>query len=123
MQEKNNSFCAICNEPYYLCLSCKDKIKLKPYKVHTDTAEHYKIFEVLRGYNLGLLSKEKAKAMLEKVNLSDVETFKENIKEKIDEIMKVEVVENDIVEKTIKKTNKKFKNKVVSENDIEEKFE
>ena len=120
MQEKNNSFCAICNKPYYLCLSCKDKIKLKPYKVHTDTAEHYKIFEVLRGYNLGLLSKERAKEMLEKVNLSDIETFKEKIKEKIDEIMKVETVtEKDIVEKIIKKTNKRTKNKVVFEDDKE----
>lgn len=115
MQEKNNSFCAICNEPYYLCLSCKDKIKLKPYKVHTDTAEHYKIFEILRGYNLGLLNKEKAKKMLGKVDLSDKETFKDNIKEKIEEIMKVETtIENDVVE-TIKKISKKNKNKIVSE--------
>lgn len=86
-QDKHNSKCAICGNSYYLCMSCKDKMKLAPYKVHTDTAEHYKIFEILRAFNLGIINKKKALKMLNNVDLTDIYTFKEEVKSQLDKIL------------------------------------
>ena len=52
--KKHNSFCAICGKSYYYCNSCKDTAHLYPYKILTDTSEHYKVFMIIRGYNNGL---------------------------------------------------------------------
>lgn len=87
MQEKANSTCAICGKSYYVCMSCKDIMAIKPYKVHTDTAEHYKIFEILRAFNLGAITKEDAKKKLSKVDLSDKDTFRESTKELLEKVL------------------------------------
>ena len=86
MQEKTNAKCAVCGKPYYVCMSCKDKMAVKPYKVHTDTAEHYKVFEILRAFNIGAITKEDAKRKLSKVDLSDKDDFRECTKELLERI-------------------------------------
>lgn len=98
MAEKNNSTCAICGKAYHLCMSCKDKMKLTPWKVLTDTSEHYKIFQVVRGFCTGIYSKEEAKQALKNVDLSDKDTFLESVKNKIDEIMMDEKSANPVKE-------------------------
>ena len=101
MAEKNNSTCAICGKGYHLCMSCKDKMKLTPWKVLTDTSEHYKIFQVVRGFCTGIYSKEDAKKALKNVDLSDKDTFIESVKNKIDEIMMDEESANPVEEKVV----------------------
>ncbi len=54
MAEKNNAVCDICGKEYYVCLSCSDAMKLHPYKSFTDTAEHFKIFQVVKGFLNGV---------------------------------------------------------------------
>ena len=61
MANKVNSTCSICGKGYYKCLSCQSEINAAPWKRYTDTSEHYKIFQVIRGYNTGLYTKEQAK--------------------------------------------------------------
>ena len=61
MVEKNNATCSICGRGYYMCLSCKDMMKLNPWKRHTDTSDHYKIYQILHGFNTGVYIKEEAK--------------------------------------------------------------
>lgn len=104
---ENNSVCAICGKGYYTCLSCKDQIKLAPYKVHTDTSEHFKVYQIIRGYNIGVYDKATAKKKLMNVDLSDKDTFKDNIKARIDEIMADE--EPKVEVKTEVKSQPKFK--------------
>lgn len=77
---KNNAVCSICGKEYYICKSCKDTISLHPYKLHTDTSEHYKIYQIIHGYNTGVYSIEDAKEKLQTVDLSDLNTFRDNIK-------------------------------------------
>lgn len=101
MAEKNNSTCAICGKGYHLCMSCKDKMKLTPWKVLTDTSEHYKIFQVVRGFCTGIYSKADAKKALQNVDLSDKDTFIEPVKKKIDEIMMDEKSANPVEEDTV----------------------
>ena len=87
MAEKNNATCGICGKPYYMCASCKDFQTLYPWKLHTDTAEHYKIYQIIHGYSTGIYSKAEAKEHLENVDLSDLKTFRENIQQVINDII------------------------------------
>lgn len=94
MMERNNASCSICEKAYYMCISCKDMISLSPWKVHTDTSEHYKIYQIIHGYSTGVYNKKEAKSKLQKVDLSDLESFKDNIKTIIKDIMKEDKVVN-----------------------------
>lgn len=86
IENKNNANCKICGKGYYLCMACKNN-RLTPWKVHTDTAEHYKIFTVLRGFNNGVYSKDEAKEKLNNVNLSDLDNMLDSVKIQIKNIM------------------------------------
>lgn len=90
MTEKNNAVCTICGNPYYVCLSCKDSMKLHPYKSFTDSAEHYKVFQVVRGLSTGVYTKEEAKDKFKNIDLSDIESFRPHIKKIIEDVLKEE---------------------------------
>lgn len=106
--KKHNSFCAICGKSYYYCNSCKDTAHLYPYKILTDTSEHYKVFMIIRGYSNGLYTKEETRDKLNNVDISDLETYKENIKDIIKDILKI----NDKVEVVEEKEAKEEKNNI-----------
>lgn len=121
MAEKNNATCSICGNPYYMCLSCKDMMNLNPWKKHTDTSEHYKIYQILHGCSTGVYNQEEAKSKLQNVDLSDFDSFRDNIKCLINTIMAknetmvetvVEEVEAVVVDKP-KTTRKRKSSKVV----------
>lgn len=93
MQEKNNAVCSICGNSYYLCMSCRDSIQLAPWKRFTDTAEHYKVFQIVRGYNTNVYTKDEARNKLKNVDLSDLHTFRPHIKSTIENILREPVIE------------------------------
>lgn len=88
MENKNNSICSICGKEYYACLSCHDSMRVNPWKVYTDTSEHYKVFQIVRGYNTGIYNKDEAKEKLCNVNLDDIEFFRPHIKQIVKDILK-----------------------------------
>lgn len=92
MAEKNNAVCDICGKGYYVCLSCSDAMRLHPYKSFTDTAEHFKVFQVVKGFLTGVYTKDEAKEKFKNVNLEDMESFKPHIKKIIKNILKEEKV-------------------------------
>ena len=105
-----------------MCLSCKDMMNLNPWKKHTDTSEHYKIYQILHGYSTGVYNKEEAKSKLQKVDLSDFDSLRDNIKCLINTIMAeteilvetvVEEVENNLID--VSKTVRKRKSSKVVE--------
>ena len=87
MSRTNNAICKICGTPYYMCLSCKEFRRLYPYKLHTDTAEHFKIYQILQGYSTKVYTKEEAKMRLQNVDLSDIESFKGYVRDNIKELL------------------------------------
>lgn len=87
---ENNAKCSICGKEYYACLSCHDSIKANPWKVFTDTAEHYKVFQVIRGLSTNVYTKEEARDKLKNINLNDLESFRPHIKKIIKNILKEE---------------------------------
>lgn len=113
MAEKINATCAICGKGYHLCMSCKDMITLTPWKKHTDTSEHYKIYQIIHGYSTKVYTKAEAKAKLKKVDLSDFDTLRDNIKAVITDIMGVDVAA------PVKKVTRTRKTKTVVETAVE----
>lgn len=93
MSEQINAYCTVCGNGYHLCLSCKDKMKLQPWKTFTDTAEHYKIHQIIHGFSTKVYTKDEIRSKLKNVDLSDLETFKPNIKAIIKDVLKEESIE------------------------------
>lgn len=97
MGEKINAICSICGNGYHLCLSCKDKMKLSPWKMYTDSASCYQVFQVVKGYNTGIYNKEEFKSKLKNIDLSNLESYKDHIKTLIKDVLK----EDEAVVKTV----------------------
>lgn len=87
MSEPINATCSICGKGYHLCNACKSVMDLSPWKKHTDTSEHYKIYQIIRGYTIKVYDKEEAKQKLKNVDLSDLHELRENIQVIIKDIM------------------------------------
>lgn len=98
MAERNNAYCSICGKPYHVCMSCLDSMRLSPWKIHTDTSEHFKIYQIIHGFTSNVYSKDEARIKLKNVDLRDLESFRPNIKEIIKDILKEEFVEEPVVE-------------------------
>ena len=130
MAEKINATCSICGNGYHMCLSCKDMAKMRPWQIHTDTSEHYKVYQILHGYTIGVYSKDEAKEKLNNVDLSDMNDYVVSVKNALNEILSndvdkketnkvvddgvsTDIVKNDIEEVKDKKTVSKRKSKVV----------
>lgn len=90
MANKNNATCSICGKEYYACLSCRDSLKANPWKIHTDTSEHYKVYQIIHGLSTKVYTKEEARTKLKNVNLNDMESFRPHIKEIVKDILKEE---------------------------------
>ena len=86
MSQELNATCDICGKTYYVCNSCKEVKSFTPWRTVTDTMQHYLIFLALSEYTK-TKDKEKAKEELSKCDLSELDTFNENIKTAIKEIM------------------------------------
>ena len=114
--KKNNAYCAICGNPYHVCMSCLDSMRLSPWKIHTDTSEHFKVYQVVHGFTSNVYGKDEAKIKLKNIDLRDMKSFRPNIKEIIKDILKEDtVVENaeDIIKSTVsRKRNYKANNEV-----------
>lgn len=96
---ENNAVCSICGKEYYACLSCHDSMKVNPWKVFTDTSEHYKVHQAIKGYSTGVYTKDETRVKLKNINLEDLESYRPNIKKIIKDILKEEAVaETNIVE-------------------------
>lgn len=114
MAEKNNAVCSICGNPYYACLSCKDKMKLHPYKIYCCSPSHFQVFQVVRGFSTGVYDKDEFKSKLKNIDLSDLESFREHIKVLIKDTLKEDSIEDSQEVKLVEavKTNEYVDNAV-----------
>ena len=117
MANKNNATCSICGSEYYACLSCRDSLKANPWKMYTDTSEHYKVFQIVRGYNTGVYTKDEARTKLKNVNLDDIKSFRPHIKQIVEDIIKEE---NPVV-RIVEKVGKLIETEVATEEKVIEK--
>ena len=101
MAQELNATCDICGKKYHICSSCKEVKSFTPWRTVTDTMQHYLIFLALSEYTK-TKDKEKAKDELSKCDLSELDTFNENIKSAIKEIMAEEKIVETVSEKNVK---------------------
>ena len=97
MAEKNNATCSICDSGYYVCNSCKDSIRLQPWKIHCCSADCYKTYQVVRGFSTGVYTKDEFKFKLKNIDLSNLENYREHIKALIKDALKEDIVVDDIL--------------------------
>ena len=106
MSQELNATCEKSRKKYHVCNSCKEVKSFTPWRTVTDTMQHYFIFLALSEYTK-TKDKEKAKEELSKCDLSELDTFNENIKTVIKEIMaeekekNVETVSEETVEENV----------------------
>lgn len=118
MVEKNNAVCSICGNPYHLCLSCKDSMKLHPWKIHCCSSECYKAFQIVKGFNNKVYTKEEARDRFKNVDLSNLDNFVPHIKKIIKDILKEE---KPIVEKVVLQKRRNYKsNEVIVDEKVED---
>lgn len=86
MAEELNATCAICGKKYHVCLSCQQERSFKPWRTVVDTTDHYKIYMAVHGYTV-TKDKEMARKELSVCDLSELDTFSDNIKKAINEIL------------------------------------
>lgn len=122
MSEQINATCTVCGNGYHMCLSCKDKMRLSPWKMYTDSAEHYKIHQIMYGFSTNLYTEDEVRMKLKNVDLSDLETFKPNVKAAIKNILNKEVVvkevqteEKVVVEKPVYSRRRNYKLNIETE--------
>ena len=132
MAQELNATCDICGKKYHICSSCKEVKSFTPWRTVTDTMQHYLIFLALSEYTK-TKDKEKAKEELSKCDLSELDTFNENIKTAIKEIMAdgkekvVETVSEETVEENVeikpqkatRKSRTSVKQSEITNDDIE----
>ena len=119
MTQKNNATCLICGKEYYVCLSCRDSMKISPWKTYTDTSEHYKIFQIVKGFHNGVYNKEEAKSKLNKVDLSDLNNYRQKIKDVIKDILEedkpiIEKIEESVDIATVEETEEVIEKPIYS---------
>ena len=100
MAQELNATCDICGKKYHVCNSCKEVKSFTPWRTVTDTMQHYLIFLALSEYTK-TKDKERAKEELSKCDLSELDTFNENIKSAIKEIMAEEKNAETVSEETV----------------------
>jgi ribosomal protein S17E len=88
MMKKNNKKCIVCQTEYTFCPSCSDFDHLPRWMnvYHDENCRN--IFNVVSGYTHKRYTKEDAKELLKKCDLSNKHSFKENLNVLIDEILK-----------------------------------
>ena len=92
-----NRICKTCGKKYFYCSHC-DKSKGSPeWMLMWDTENCKTIFEIVSSYIQGQINKASAKERLDKCDLKQLYSFKENIRKIIEEIIEEEkkVVEED----------------------------
>ena len=97
--EENNATCSICGSGYYVCLSCKDKMKLHPYKAHCCSPSHFQVYQVIHGFSTGVYTKDEVKDKLKNIDLGNLNYFRPHIKKIIKDILR----ENKSVAKVVEK--------------------
>lgn len=88
--QKINHWCVVCGKGYHACDSCNKEKSYTPWRVLTDTIEHYKIFMILKNYNNKLISKEHAQEMLLSLDLTGMELYKDGAKNVLNQIFSVD---------------------------------
>lgn len=86
------NWCRVCGNKYKVCSSCENVRKRTPWRVITDTAQHYQVWLAVNQYQSGLITKQEAQEVLKRSGVSkkDIKTFIPSVRALIQEINKTD---------------------------------
>lgn len=87
MAQEINHYCIICGKGYHACDSCYEVKTFKPWRILTDTIEHWKIYMTINDFKDGIISKDEAARQLQNCDLTGKESFKPSAKKSIEKIL------------------------------------
>lgn len=101
MAKVPNHICAICGTKYYACDQCPDVKGVTPWRTICDTESHYRIFNTIVMMNNHVISEEKAKELLEEMDLqsSDIDGVLPEIKNIITSLLQDGSTKNKLLDK------------------------
>lgn len=103
----NNRKCILCKKEYNYCPNCnKDRNKPTWYRLYCSQACH-DIFDILNNYNFKLITKEEAKMLLSKCDLSIVSELNDHYRAEIESLMAEPKKKKEIptIENPVEQTN------------------
>lgn len=117
---KDNRVCCVCGNSYYYCINdCIDSIN-KPTWLGSFCCENCRnIYNACAFYNINQMSKDEAKNILEKCDISNIESFTDATKKLINEILKNDEVvskQSNIEDKSLKFKPKENNSKINNTN-------
>lgn len=101
-----NAVCDVCGRPYRMCGTCQEITTFKPWRTVADSLPHFMIYTALHDYTVNK-NKATAKELLEKCDLSELETFRAEVKKIIHEIMDDQEQPKNVAPSSPKKINSK----------------
>lgn len=103
--KKINHWCIVCGKGYHACNSCDDVKSFTPWKILTDTSNHYSIRLIIDDYTNNVIDKKKAKDMLKKCDLTGYKDFLPHVSKIISDILAYDDHEENTRKLRIKKDN------------------
>lgn len=88
MAEYLNARCSICGQKYHVCSDCTNTKSFTPWRKVACSIDCYKIFMALSLYTNRYATKEETREIIKGYDLSKLDTFEDNIKTSIQEILK-----------------------------------
>ena len=112
----NNRICIACGKEYEYCGFCPKSLNLPVWKNIFDTENCKNIFEIASDYAQNMITKERAKERLLCCDLSNIDSFKEKVRDYSYEIMAEENFEQ-ATEPTVKAIHRNGKKKAIAVNE------
>lgn len=82
-----NAVCSVCGKKYHVCQSCQNTGSFVPWRTVADSPSCYKIFQILSSHTNHQLADAQARALLQRCNLTELDTFLPEIKDTIMELL------------------------------------
>jgi hypothetical protein len=107
-----NRICKTCGKEYYFCSHCEKTLNSPQWMLMWHDINCKKVFEIASEYAQGRMTKKEANKELKSCNLNVYYTFKESIRNVLDEIMTEEKVdEPQVKEESSLKKNRNSRKK------------
>ncbi len=105
-----NRICKTCGKQYFFCSNCEKSLNSPQWMLMWHDLNCKRVFEIASDYAQGRLTKNEAKKELDKCDLTVFYTFKENIRNILEDIMTEEKVLEPQVQRETNTTKKNRSN-------------
>lgn len=84
--------CLCCSTKYTFCPNCRNAKDFPAWKTEFDEESCREVFNAVSGYNMGIIPAKDVIGVLKKYNITDVSKYKKSIRNKLNEILEEEAI-------------------------------